>query len=127
MEAMAWVARELALALWVDDERCAQWHPGPSITLRVEISGELGSDHDTFLVCEVPAAFRPDGVPDEVLDHVHGEESCGHVMVPFVSGYCCDVCGNQFTRWRLCPRRCVATGYAVGRVLESYTPPGGRD
>lgn len=122
VDACALLVRDMVLRRWVDDPRNGQWHPAPEFLLRLDIEGTYGQGHTTWLVGEVRAVYRPADVPEEVLDHAHTAD-CEHVMVPFVSGHCCDHCGNRGTEWRLCPWRCVATAYAANKVLAEYSPP----
>lgn len=122
-EACALVVRDMVLRRWVDDPRGTQWHPAHDFRLRIEVEGTYQQGHTTWLIAELDAVYRPAGVPADVLDHEHTDE-CEHIMVPFVSGHCCDHCGNLGTRWRLCPWRCAATAYAANRALEYYSPPG---
>lgn len=121
VQAVGQVLRDLLLHGWADDPANAVWHPGPEFRLRLDESYEL-DQRETWLVGEISAVYRPDDVPAEVLDHVHAHD-CEHVLVPFVTTQVCDTCGNQYAGFRLCPKRCTATFYAVARFLESYPPP----
>lgn len=116
VDACVQILRDVLLRNWADDPLGAQWHPAADFQTRL--------NHDdagvTWLLGRMSAVYRPEGAPPEVLDHEH-TDACKHVFVPFMSGICCDVCGNQYIGFRLCARRCVATGYAVMRLLESYT------
>lgn len=121
VDACVQVLRDVLLRNWADDPRGAQWHPAPDFQTRINRDDEVLTENGpVWLEGRMGAVYRPEGAPPEVLDHEHSEQ-CEHVIVPFVSGHCCDVCGNQYIGFRLCARRCVATGYAVMRLLESYT------
>lgn len=122
-EACALLIRDSLLRRWVNDPGNARWHPGPEFRLRLEIEGEYQRDHVTWLVGELDAVFRPPNVPEDVLEHMHSGD-CAHERVPFADGHCCTHCGNLGTPWRLCPFRCVATGYAAHQVAQFYPPPG---
>lgn len=119
VEACTYILRDVLMRNWADDPRNAQWHPAPMYQVRLnrDDPAEAGA---TWLEGHMDAVYRPEEAPLEVLDHEHTDE-CEHILVPFVTGHTCEACGNQYIGFRLCARRCVATGYAVMRLLESYT------
>ena len=118
IDACRMVLHDVLLRNWADDPRGAQWHPDASYRVRLEVEGEPPG-HTTWLVGHMGAVYRPEDAPPDVLDHEHTEE-CEHVIVSSLLSHCCDVCGNQYIGFRLCAKRCVATGYAVMRLMQSY-------
>lgn len=126
VESCTYVLRDVLLRNWADDPLGAQWHPDLG-SYRYRLNSEPVPDGDrmvTLLEGRMDAVFRPEGAPLEVLDHEHTDE-CAHDLVPFVTGHTCESCANQYIGFRLCPRRCVSTRYAVMRLMESYVDHGG--
>lgn len=126
-EAAALVVRDCLLRRWANDPANAQWHPSENFELMVKTEGEYGNGHRTWLHGRFLAVFRPDWVPVEVLDHVHGDQ-CRHDLGSheLIEGaWSCSSCGDYHFLWSLCPERCVSTEYAVRSLRAPYVSPEG--